>query len=111
VVYLGWSYHICRCPASETAVGRFESFAEGKSPICFATVDVNSNIVCKHFPFTSNILIHKRYSPFSATQRLAHKEEVRGLPTFVFYQGGEKVDEICGGNVDALESRLAAFAQ
>jgi len=35
---------------------------------------------------------------------------VQAMPTFQFFKGGKKVDEVMGANVAALKSKVAALA-
>mmetsp|Transcript_7794 Transcript_7794/g.11922 ORF Transcript_7794/g.11922 Transcript_7794/m.11922 type:complete len:109 (-) Transcript_7794:165-491(-) len=39
---------------------------------------------------------------------IAMKCEISAMPTFQFYKGGEKVDEIVGANVDKLKEVIEA---
>ena len=34
---------------------------------------------------------------------------VRAMPTFQFFKGGEKVDELMGANVEGLKQKVAAL--
>jgi thioredoxin 1 len=44
-------------------------------------------------------------------QDLAQELGVRAMPTFQFFKGGEKVDELVGASPQALESALAKILE
>lgn len=43
-------------------------------------------------------------------ETIAQQCGVRAMPTFQFYKGGNKVDELCGADVNTLKSKVAALA-
>ena len=42
--------------------------------------------------------------------QIAQRCGVRAMPTFQFYRGGEKADEMCGADVNGLRAKVAAMA-
>merc|ERR1719310_1156664 len=47
---------------------------------------------------------------FDAMDKIAQRCGVRAMPTFQFYRGGEKADEMCGADVNGLRAKVAAMA-
>lgn len=44
-----------------------------------------------------------------AQDKIAQRCGIRAMPTFHFYKGGEKVDEMMGANVAGLKAKVAAL--
>eukprot|EP01082_Thalassiosira_pseudonana_P008212 g7358.t1 g7358 contig24:427857-428389(-) len=45
-----------------------------------------------------------------AMDKIAQMCGVRAMPTFQFFKGGEKVDEMCGADVAGLKAKVASLA-
>ena len=45
-----------------------------------------------------------------AMDKIAQKCGVRAMPTFQFFRGGEKVDELMGADVSSLKQKVSALA-
>lgn len=44
-----------------------------------------------------------------AQDKIAQRCGVRAMPTFQFYKGGEKADEMCGADVNGLKAKVTAL--
>lgn len=45
-----------------------------------------------------------------AQDKIAQMCGIRAMPTFQFFKGGKKVDELMGADVNTLKSKVAALA-
>ena len=70
------------CPPCQAIAPKFEKLAEGAPEVVFVKVDVDDNA------------------------ETAGACGINCMPTFQFYKGGEKVDEIQGANIEALEAKI-----
>jgi len=44
-----------------------------------------------------------------AQDKIAQMCGIRAMPTFQFFKGGNKVDEMCGANIAGLKQKVAAL--
>ena len=75
------------CPPCQMIGPKFVELAEGGEypNVAFHMVDVDANA------------------------EAAEKAGIEAMPTFLFYKGGAKVDELKGANLDTLKAKCAAL--
>ena len=74
-----------RCGPCQMVAPHFAAMANENPNVIFVKVDVDSQ------------------------DQIAQRCGVRAMPTFQFFKGGEKVDELMGANVDGLKQKVAAL--
>ncbi|KAL7538793.1 hypothetical protein ACHAWF_006216 [Thalassiosira exigua] len=45
-----------------------------------------------------------------AQEKISQMCGIRAMPTFQFYKGGSKVDEMCGANINSLKQKVQTLA-
>ena len=45
-----------------------------------------------------------------AQEKIAAMCGIRAMPTFQFFKDGQKVDELCGANINTLKAKVANLA-
>lgn len=75
-----------RCGPCQMIAPHFQAMADENPNVTFVKVDVD------------------------AMDKIAQMCGVRAMPTFQFFKGGEKVDEMCGANVAGLKAKVASLA-
>ncbi|KAL7543419.1 hypothetical protein ACHAXR_012714 [Thalassiosira sp. AJA248-18] len=74
------------CPPCRMIAPHFEAMAGEFSNAVFVKVDVD------------------------AQSDIAQRCAIRAMPTFQFFKNGEKVDELCGANIEELKAKVSALA-
>eukprot|EP00578_Thalassiosira_sp_NH16_P003601 CAMPEP_0181134454 /NCGR_PEP_ID=MMETSP1071-20121207/32097_1 /TAXON_ID=35127 /ORGANISM="Thalassiosira sp., Strain NH16" /LENGTH=105 /DNA_ID=CAMNT_0023220975 /DNA_START=185 /DNA_END=502 /DNA_ORIENTATION=+ len=74
------------CGPCQMVAPHFESMSQEHTSVIFVKVDVD------------------------AQSDIAQKCGIRAMPTFQFFKGGKKVDEMQGANVAGLKQKVAALA-
>jgi thioredoxin 1 len=75
-----------RCGPCQMIAPKFEAMSQEFTNVIFVKVDVD------------------------AQEKIAGMCGIRAMPTFQFYKGGNKVDELCGANEAGIRSKIQANA-